>query len=140
MKRQLIVVLVAMGLIAGACGSGGDAEPRGTETSERAARQATVEEQEAASQDLGTVSESGASEEAEQAPAQGGDGEEQGGDVEQQEAAIEEEEDPAERQQQEAAVELPAKIVGVHKGVRSEGRLLGDPDAPVLIEHFGDFT
>ena len=43
--------------------------------------------------------------------------------------------------EQEAVDEPPPEpIVGVHLGVRSEGRVLGDPTAPILIVHFGDFT
>ncbi len=35
---------------------------------------------------------------------------------------------------------LPTDAVGEHKGLRSQRNLLGEPDAPVLIEYYGDFT
>jgi chemotaxis methyl-accepting protein methylase len=124
---RLLIVLLSIGLFAIACGSGEEPQPTGTATSERAEREATVgqEAQEEDSAVAEQASETAAEEEAaeqiaeqvaEQVAEQAGDGEEQ------------------------AVVELPAEIVGEHKGVRSAGRVLGEPDAPVLIEHFGDFT
>ena len=35
---------------------------------------------------------------------------------------------------------LPADAVGEHKGLRSQRNLLGEPDAPVRITYYGDFT
>ena len=112
--QRLLIVLAAVGLFLVACGSGAEPQGTGTVSSERAEREATVSEQ----QDQGEAERvpEQVGEQAEQVPEQVGDDEEQ------------------------AVVELPAEIVGEHKGVRSEGNVLGEPDAPVLIEHFGDFT
>ncbi len=113
MARLLIAVL-SVGLIAVACGSGSEPEGTGTASSERAEREATVSEQ----QDQGEAERvpEQVGEQAGQVPDQVGDGEDQAVDA------------------------LPVDAVGEHKGVRSEGNVLGEPDAPVLIEHFGDFT
>ena len=35
---------------------------------------------------------------------------------------------------------LPTDAVGEHKGLRSQRNLLGEPDAPVRITYYGDFT
>ncbi len=37
-------------------------------------------------------------------------------------------------------IELTPDIIGEHKGVRSERNVLGNPDAPVEIRYYGDFT
>ena len=47
---------------------------------------------------------------------------------------------PEEEPQEQQVVELPTEIVGVHKGVRSERNVLGEPDATVEIRYYGDFT
>ena len=123
--QRLLIVLAAVGLFLVACGSGAEPQGTGTATSERAEREATVSEQ----QDQG---------EAERVPEQVG---EQGEQVpEQVGEQAEQVPDQVGDDEEQAVVELPAEIVGEHKGVRSEGNVLGEPDAPVLIEHFGDFT
>ncbi len=106
MRRLTMVVIAALtvGLVAAACGSGDDAQPTGTETSTRAARQASVMQQ----------------------------------DQQAQPAEPQTQDDEAADQQGQAT--LPADAVGEHKGVRSQRNVLGEPDAPILIEHFGDFT
>ncbi len=112
--QRLLISLAAVGLFLVACGSGAERQGTGTATSERAERAATVSEQ----QDQGEAERvpEQVGEQAEQVPDQVGDGEDQAVDA------------------------LPVDAVGEHKGVRSEGNALGEPDAPVLIEHFGDFT
>ena len=35
---------------------------------------------------------------------------------------------------------MPQDDIGEHKGVRAQRNVLGEPDAPVLIEYYGDFT
>ena len=109
--RLLIGALVLLACLAAACGSGDEtARDTATATSQRAERQATVTQQH-------------------QQPQQ-----QQTQQVAQQEAQ--------QQAQQEAqqTVELPTDDVGVHKGLRSERNVLGEPDAPVLIEYYGDFT
>lgn len=113
-----------------ACGSADDAQPTATQTSERVERQATVSQQQQLQQ------------EAVQAPPT-----RQSQQVEQTQQPTQATEQPQQIQQPEEQVEdepqadqLPAQIVGLHKGVRSQANTLGDPDAPILIEHFGDFT
>lgn len=59
---------------------------------------------------------------------------------EQVESAGEQEAAEEPQQQDQQAIELPVDEVGEHKGVRSQRNVLGEPDAPVRIEHFGDFT
>lgn len=100
---RMLSALLAFGLLAAACGSGGEDQPvaTGTATSERAERQATVSRQQQPTRQV----------------------------QQQQQTATEQQ-----------VVELPADIIGVHKGVRSERNILGEPDAPVEIRYFGDFT
>ena len=128
--RRVLVGLLGVGLILAACGSGGESpQPTATETSQRAQRQETVTEQQQIQQevdDAETVQQVQQIEQAEQA------GQET---AQAQQVQVEEDIDA------ESEVDsLPTEIVGTHKGVRSEGRVLGEPEAPVLIEHFGDFT
>ena len=113
-----------------ACGSADDSQPTATETAQRIQRQATVAQQQQLQQD--TV---------QTPPTQ------QLQQVEQTQQPTQATEQPQQIQQPEEQVEdepqadqLPAQIVGLHKGVRSQANTLGDPDAPILIEHFGDFT
>ena len=128
--RHLLALLLVVGLAAVACGSGEDApQPTGTESSQRAERGATVTQQEVEQQpvEVELVQQVQQTEQAEQA----------GQEPEQpQQVQVEEEDIDAEPE----VDSLPTEIVGTHKEVRSEGRVLGEPDAPVLIEHFGDFT
>lgn len=131
--RQLLALLLVVGLAAVGCGSGdGAPQSSGTETSQRIERQATVSEQQAEQETVEAepVQQAQQNEQVEQTqqPMQNTERPQQ----------IQEAEDDVEDEPQ--ADELPVEIVGVHKGVRSEGRMLGEPDAPVLIEHFGDFT
>lgn len=118
---RLLVALVAFSLVVLACGSGGDdPQPGGTATSERAERSASVSEQEAQA-DVAVADEEA----------------EEDSDVAEQVAA------QAEAQEEDSdaqVVELPVDVVGVHKGVRSQRNVLGDPDAAVEIMYFGDFT
>ena len=128
---RVLVVLMIVGLVAFGCGPGEEAQPTGTETSERVEREATIAEGQVAEQQTQpTVAQQEVAEVVEAAQQQAEDQATQSQQIEQ--ASEDEEEEPVD--------ELPAEIVGVHKGVRSEGRVLGEPDAPVLIEHFGDFT
>ena len=132
--RRLLLVPLTLVLLAVACGSGDEAQPGATAASEREERQATVaQQQEAAVQEDAEALEAGQ----ETQPVQ---------QVQQQQSAVE-----VEQQQQiqptqedtegeEQVDELPSEIVGVHKGVRSERNVLGEPDAPVEIRYFGDFT
>ncbi|MYA01679.1 MAG: hypothetical protein F4038_05575 [Chloroflexi bacterium] len=114
---RLFAALLVVGSIAVACGSGGEGQPTGTATSERVERQATVAQQQQAAPDA--------------------DVEEQPVDeAEPQQQTAAPEEEPQEQQ----VVELPTEIVGEHKGVRSERHVLGEPDAPVEIRYYGDFT
>ena len=131
--RGLVGVLVALALLLAACGSADDVEPTGTETSERAPREATVghAQQQQQSQQSQAVQQQAD-------PQQVGQQEQQ--TVDDQPAA-----EPSDPEAQPEADDRPAvapepSIVGTHKGVRSEGRTLGLATAPVLIEHFGDFT
>ena len=121
--RHLLALLLVVGLAAVACGSSDDAlQPTGTESSQRVERAATVAQQQ-------TV---------EPQPLQQAQQMEQAEvELEQPQQVQVEEEDIDEEPEVDA---LPTEIVGTHKGVRSEGRVLGEPEAPVLIEHFGDFT
>lgn len=48
--------------------------------------------------------------------------------------------EPADQEQEQQAINLPPEEIGEHKGVRSQRNVLGEPDAPVLIEYYGDFT
>lgn len=121
MRRLLLFLLVAVigaGLLASACGSGDDVQPSDTATSPRETRQATV------MQDQQTTAQDGAESVDEQVTAQ--------------ELQTQTEEQPQDQDQQ--AIELPVDNVGEHKGVRSQRNVLGEPDAPVLLEYYGDFT
>ncbi len=134
--QRLLIVLAAVGLFLVACGSGAEPQGTGTATSERAEREATVSEQ----QDQGEAERvpEQVGEQAERVPEQVGEQAEQVPDQVGKQA--EQVPDQVGDDEEQAVVELPAEIVGEHKGVRSEGNVLGEPDAPVLIEHFGDFT
>ena len=114
---RLLTALLVVGSIGVACGSGEEAEPTGTATSQRIERQATVSEEQAVQQAQGTTDEQ-VEQEVQQA------------------RQVEQVEQPEEQQ----VVELPPEIVGEHKGVRSERNVLGEPDAPVEIRYYGDFT
>ena len=128
---KLTVVLLVFSVLVAACRSGDELQPTGTETSERVEREATIAEGQVAEQQTQpTVEQQEVAEVVEAAQQQAEDQATQSQQIEQ--ASEDEEEEPVD--------ELPVEIVGVHKGVRSEGRVLGEPDAPVLIEHFGDFT
>ena len=122
---RLLVALLVGAVVAVACGSGGE-EAAGTESSERAPREASVVQEEAQAQPRPeAVAEAQAVQEAEQDQA---DGQAVG---------------PEQQAEEELATAMPTGVagaVGVHKGVRSQGRSLGLVEAPVLIEHFGDFT
>jgi hypothetical protein len=109
--RCLIVLLLVSVFFLASCGSGGDSpQSTGTETSQRAERQATVSQQQTQSvpeeQDTSSIAE---------------------------EQQVEDSED-------QQVVELPPELVGEHKGLRSERHVLGDPDAPIEIRYYGDFT
>lgn len=111
MVIRLIAALLIVGSIAVACGSGEEAEPTGTATSQRIEREATVSEEQAVQQAQGTTDEQ-----------------------------VEQEVEQVEQPEEQQVVELPPEIVGEHKGVRSERNVLGEPDAPVEIRYYGDFT
>lgn len=116
---RLLTALLVVGSIGVACGSGGETQPTGTATSERVERQATVAQQQQQA-----------------APASEVEGQDQEEAAEPQQQITAPEEEPQEQQ----VVELPTEIVGVHKGVRSERNVLGEPDATVEIRYYGDFT
>lgn len=134
MRRLLLFLLVAVigaGLLALACGSGEDVQPSGTEISPREARQATVmqAQQTTAQDEAESVNEQVTAEEPQ-------------AETEEQQPAGQEQpqgQDQGQDQDQEA-IEPPVDHVGEHKGVRSQRNVLGEPDAPVLIEYYGDFT
>lgn len=135
MARRLPLVLLTLAFLLAACGSGDEAQPTGTATSERAERQATVaEQQEAAVQEEAEAVEAVQ----EDQPIQQTQQQQQSAvEVEQQQRIQPTQEDAEDEEQ---ADQLPAEIVAVHKGVRSERHVLGEPDAPVEIRYFGDFT
>ncbi len=135
MARRLLLVPLTLALLAAACGSGDEVGPIGTATSERVERQATVAQQQVAA----VQEEAEAVEAAQEAqPIQPAQQQQQSAvDVEQQQQI---QPTPEDAEDQEQVDELPAEIVGVHKGVRSERHVLGEPDAPVEIRYFGDFT
>lgn len=129
MARHLLLVALSLVTLAAACGSGEQAQPTGTATSQRAEREATVAQQQDAQAPPETV---------EAEPVQ------QSQQAQQSVAEVEQQQQTQQAQQEvedaEPVDELPAEIVGVHKGVRSERHVLGEPDAPVEIRYFGDFT
>lgn len=124
---RLIAALLVVGSIAVACGSGEEVEREtGTATSERVERQATVSEEQVVQEAQGTPEEQVA-QQSQQA------GQDEAAQAEQVSA-------PEEQTDEQQVVELPTEIVGEHKGVRSERNVLGEPDAPVEIRYYGDFT
>lgn len=139
--RRLVVALVVVGVVLVGCGSEGEQRATGTATSERVERQVTVSEQQEQASD---VREAAQEEEEESVALQAAQEEavsEEQSEEEQVAAAVEaDEEEGEEEDEEEQVVELPAEIIGVHKGVRSERHVLGEPDAPVEIRYYGDFT
>ena len=152
--QSVILFLIAVGLIAVACGGDSDPQPTGTAASQRVERQATVSEQtqqEAGTQQSQPTQEAQAaqaqpSSQPDQAAAQDQPTSEQAesenaptqDDAQDEQPTIQEDEPP--QLEDEQAVAMPEDIVGEHKGLRSERNVLGDPDAPVEIRYFGDFT
>ena len=137
--RGLVGVLVALAVLLAACGSADDVEPTGTETSERAPREATVgqaQQQQQSQQSQQSQQIQAVQQQAD--PQQVGQQEQQ--TVDDQPAAEPSDPEPQPEAVDHSAVAPEPSIVGTHKGVRSEGRTLGLAAAPVLIEHFGDFT
>lgn len=114
---RVFAALLVIGSIVVACGSGDETQPTATATAERVEREATVAQQQQAAPDA----------EVEEQPVD---------EPEPQQQTAAPEEEPQEQQ----VVELPTEIVGEHKGVRSERNVLGEPDAPVEIRYYGDFT
>ena len=148
--QSVILFLIAVGLIAVACGGDSDPQPTGTAASQRVERQATVSEQpqqEAGTQQSQPTQEAQAaqaqpSSQPDQAAAQdqpSAEQEESDSDPTQDEQPTIQEDEPPQLED-EQAVAMPEDIVGEHKGLRSERNVLGDPDAPVEIRYFGDFT
>ena len=138
--RQLAVGLFALGVLLVACGSGDDApQPTGTATSQRVERQATVaqQQQETSVQQESVEAESAQSDQRVQQTQQAEQAQQAAERVEPSQQIQEAEEELEDEPQ---ADEWPAEIVGLHKGVRSERHVLGEPDAPVEIRYFGDFT
>ena len=148
--QSVILFLIAVGLIAVACGGDSDPQPTGTAASQRVERQATVSEQ--PQQEAGTQQSQPAQElqttqaqpssQPDQAAAQDqptSEQEESDSDPTQDEQPTIQEDEPPQLED-EQAVAMPEDIVGEHKGLRSERNVLGDPDAPVEIRYFGDFT
>ena len=122
----LVLLVVGVGVLVGACGSGEGPEATGTAGSERVERAATVDEQAQA------VSEEVAEQAVEESAA--------AAEVEAVEAAQVEGSQVESEEGEDEVVALPVDVVGVHKGLRSERNMLGDPDAPVEILYYGDFT
>ncbi len=111
--RLLTGALLLLACLAAACGSGDEAaRDTATATSERAERPATITQQQQTQPRQTTV----------------------------QDTTAQEVDQPAEPQTEPQADLFPADDVGVHKGLRSERHVLGEPDAPVEIRYFGDFT
>ena len=148
--QSVILFLIAVGLIAVACGGDSDPQPTGTAASQRVERQATVSEQtqqEAGTQQSQPTQEAQAaqaqpSSQPDQAAAQDqptAEQEESDSDPTQDEQLTIQEDEPPQLEDEQAVV-MPEDIVGEHKGLRSERNVLGDPDAPVEIRYFGDFT
>ena len=131
-----LVVAVTAGLLLAACGAGGgERQAAGTATSERVERQATVAEGPQEESDAGPPQPAAAP------PARGSEDETAAAQAQgnEDEAAT----PPARASEDDGDEEvdtLPAEIVGEHKGLRSERNMLGDPEAPVEIRYFGDFT
>lgn len=137
--RRLVVALVVVGVVLVGCGSEG--EQRATGTTERVERQETVSEQQEQASDVREVAQEEEEESVALQAAQEEAVSEEQSEEEQAAAAVEaDEEEGEEEAEEEQVVELPAEIVGVHKGVRSERHVLGEPDAPVEIRYYGDFT
>ncbi len=135
--RQLAVGLFALGVLLVACGSGDDApQPTGTATSERVERQATVAQQ----QQETSVQHESPEPESDQQVQQAQQAVQAQQTAERVEPSQQIQEAEEELEDEPQADELPAEIVGLHKGVRSERHVLGEPDAPVEIRYFGDFT
>ena len=111
--RRVLLLLFTLPLLSIACGSGGE-QPSATETSDRAPREASVVQQDTAADAQAAQDQQSPSTDQPVGPQQQADG--------------------------DSATALPSQAVGVHKGVRSQGTSLGLAEAPVLIEHFGDFT
>ncbi len=127
--QRLLVIALALGLIVSACGSGDELQPTATETSQRAQRQATaLEQEEPQLEAVAEVDEPTASAQPdEQAQAE--------------QAQTDQQIDaPQDDNADQQVVVLPEEIVGEHKGIRSERHVLGDPDSPVEILYYGDFT
>ena len=120
----LVLLVVGVGVLVGSCGSGEGPEATGTAGSERVERAATVDEQAQA------VSEEVAEQVVEESAAE----------VEAVEAAQVEGSQVESEEGEDEVVALPVDAVGVHKGLRSERNMLGDPNAPVEILYYGDFT
>lgn len=135
MARHLLLVALSLVTLAAACGSGEQAQPTGTATSQRAEREATVAQQQDAEAPQEAV-EAELVQQSQQAQ-QTQQAQQSVADVEQQQQTQQAQEEVEDAQPVD---ELPAEIVGVHKGVRSERHVLGEPDAPVEIRYFGDFT
>ena len=123
--RPLLLPGLLLAVLVAACGSDSVTQPTATETTSRAPRDASIMQQtqsQSPSTSLSPPQQQELSQSAQTAP-------------------------PAQQTQQAsgAAQSLPAEIInepkiGEHKSVRSAGTSLGEPDAPILIEHFGDFT
>ena len=134
---RVLVGLLGVGLVLAACSSGDDApQPTGTATSERVERQATVAQQ----QQETSVQQESLETESDQQVQQAQQAEQAQQTAEPVEPSQQIQEAEEELEDEHQADELPAEIVGLHKGVRSERHVLGEPDAPVEIRYFGDFT
>ncbi len=115
-RMALLLLILSLGGLPLACGSGDDAStPTATQTAQRAERQATVLQQE--------------TEQSAQPETQQPDQNSQPEQPEQPDA-----------QNDDALTAMPQDDIGEHKGVRAQRNVLGEPDAPVLIEYYGDFT
>lgn len=134
--RRLLLLLLALGLVLVACGSGDDLQPgaTGTATSERAARDATVAQQRQQSQDQVQPGRT-----AIEAQDSAGAAQTQAADDSAPVDQVDQIATDAEAEDSQADV-LPIEIVGEHKGVRSVRNVLGAPAALVEIRYYGDFT
>ncbi len=138
----LFGLVVALTLIAAACGGDEPPAPGGTEITERAERQATVV---AAQQQAQQTQQMGAEAAAEQqaAPEQAAEAgaAQQAQQQAESEAPGDVEDDSTDTiTLDETVIEaIVARLAGHRAGVSVERSAIGDPDAPVVIVEYGDF-
>ena len=138
----LFCLVVALTLIAAACGSDEPPAPGGTEITERAERQATVVAAQQQAQQQAQQVEAEAPAEQQAAPEAGAEAEAPQQAVQQQaEAPGDVEDDSTDTiTLDETVIEvIVARLAEHREGVAVERSAIGDPDAPVVIVEYGDF-